>query len=77
METPEKPVYMAWLAVLGIVLRAAYAVGVLVYVAFYTGNFSFFQKLVVLLVALIIYGAARGIIHAVWPGRRRIKYGWW
>ncbi len=77
METPEKPVYTAWLAVLGIVLRAAYAVGVLVYVAFYTGNFILFQKLVVLLVALIIYGAARGIIHVVRPGRRRIKYGWW
>lgn len=77
VEAPEKASFAAWSSVLGIILRAAYAVGVLVYVAFYTGNFTFFQKLVVLLVAFIIYGTVKSIIHIVRPGRRRIKYSWW
>ncbi len=77
MESPEKASSAAWPAVLGIILRAAYAVGVLVYIAFYTGNFTFFQKLVVLLVAFIVYGTVKAIIHVVRPDRRRIKYSWW
>ena len=77
METPEKPKNRARFAILGIILRAAYAIGVLVYVAFYTGDFTLFQKAVVLLVAFIIYESAKAIVHLVRPGSRRMKYGWW
>ncbi len=77
METAEKSKDRIWLAVLGIVLRMAYAIGVLVYVAFYTDTFSLFQKLAVLLVALIIYEAAKAIVHAAWPSSRRMRSGWW
>lgn len=45
-----------WGKALSIILRAAYAIGVLVYVAFYTEGFSLFQEVVVLLVAIIVYG---------------------
>ena len=77
METPEKPMDKPWLAGLGIILRAAYAVGVLVYVAFYANDFTFFQKLVLLLIAFIIYAAAKAIIHTIRPGHGRMRYGWW
>ncbi len=76
IEIPEKPTDKAWPAILGIILRAAYAVGVLVYVAFYTSDFTLFQKLAVLLVAFIVYAAAKAIIHVAWPGSRRMKYRW-
>ena len=66
-----------WTRILGIFLRTAYAIGVLVYVAFYTDGFTLFQKLVVLLVAFIVYEAAKGIIRLVRPGHTRPRYGWW
>lgn len=59
--------------VLSIILRSAYAIGVLIYVAFYTSQFTPFQKAVVLLVALIIFGAAESIVRISRHGRG----GWW
>jgi hypothetical protein len=73
MEAMERPNRRVLGKVLSIVLRSAYAIGVLVYVAFYTNNFSDFQKIVVLLVALIIYGAAESILRVARGGR----WGWW
>ncbi len=77
METPDKTEGTPWIRVLGLALRAAYAIGVLVYVGFYTEDFTTFQKLVVLLVAFIVYQAAKGIVHVARPGHRRSRYGWW
>ncbi len=77
METPEGTGETAWVKVFGLALRAAYAVGVLVYVGFYTEDFTLFQKLVVLLIAFIVYQAGKAIVHVASPGRRRIRYGWW
>lgn len=54
-----------WTRVLSITARAAFAIAVLIYVAFYTEDFTLFQKLVVLLVAVILYGAAESIVRAV------------
>ncbi len=62
-----------WGKALSIILRAAYAIGVLVYVAFYTEGFSLFQKVVVLFVALIIFSAAESIVRVSRHGRG----GWW
>ncbi len=59
--------------VLSIILRSAYAIGVLVYVAFYTGQFTLFQKVVVLFVALIIFGAVESVVRVSRHGRG----GWW
>jgi hypothetical protein len=64
------------MAVVGIIVRTAYVVGVLYYVAFTAADFSLLQKLVVLLIAGIIYGAAKAIVHVAWPGRRRSTWGW-
>ncbi len=62
-----------WGKALSIILRAAYAIGVLVYVAFYTEGFSLFQEVVVLLVAIIVYGAAESIIRIT----RGSRGHWW
>ncbi len=77
METPEGTGENAWVKVFGLALRAAYGVGVLVYVGFYTEDFTLFQKLVVLLIAFIVYQAGKAIVHVASPGRRGIRYGWW
>ncbi len=77
METPEKREETAGIRVLELALRAAYAIGVLVYVGFYAEDFTLFQKLVVLLVAIVVYQAAKAIVRVARPGHRRFRYGWW
>ncbi len=62
-----------WEKVLGIVLNTIFAVAVLVYVAFYTESFNSFQKIVVLLVALIVYAAARALLRIAFHARRTIR----
>ncbi len=59
-----------------IIAKAAYAIAVLVYVAFYASGFTTFQKVVVLLVAIILYWTVKAIIHVVRPGHRRGRFGW-
>ena len=66
-----------WTRVLSIIVRSAFAVAVLIYVAFYTGDFTLFQKLVVLLVAIIVYGAAESIVRVIRGGRGGMMHGWW
>ncbi len=73
MKRTEDPTRWVWRKVLSIVLRTAYAVGVLIYVTFYTNGFTLFQKLVVLLVAIIIYGATESIVRVFRGGRSH----WW
>ncbi len=76
LDTPEKAIRSVSLAILAIIVRAAYAIGVLVYVAFYTSDFTTFQKGAVLLVAITLYWTVRAIIHVVLSGRRRGMFGW-
>ncbi|OLD04878.1 MAG: hypothetical protein AUJ07_02605 [Crenarchaeota archaeon 13_1_40CM_3_53_5] len=76
MSASEKPEGVRWMAIFGIIVRTAYVVGVLYYVAFTASGFDAFQKLVVLIIAAIIYGAASAIIHVAWPGRRRRAWSW-
>jgi hypothetical protein len=62
-----------WEKITGIVVNTIFAVGVLVYVAFYTQSFDDFQKIVVLLVALIIYAAARALLRIAFHNRRTLR----
>ncbi len=62
-----------WEKILGIVVNTIFAVGVLVYVAFYTQSFDSFQKIVVLFVALIIYAAARALLRIAFHNRRTLR----
>ena len=68
---------MVWRVVLTIITLAAFLAGSLIYVAFYTGGFSLFQKIVVVLVALIIAGTIVSIAWVTWAGRRGILHGQW
>jgi uncharacterized membrane protein YoaK (UPF0700 family) len=62
-----------WEKVVWIVVNTIFAVGVLVYVAFYAQSFDDFQKIVVLLVAVIIYAAARALLRIAFRTRRTLR----
>jgi len=64
---------LPWEKVVGIVVNTIFAVGILVYVAFYTEGFDNFQKIVVLLVTLIIYAAARALLRIAFHNRRTLR----
>jgi len=61
--------------VLSIITLAAFLSGSLIVVAFFT-DYNWFQKLVVVLVAMIIAFAALAIVWVTWAGRRGMM-GWW
>ncbi len=50
--------------------------GSLIFVGFYTSGYGLFQKIVVILVAMIIAFAGLAIVWVTWAGRRGIM-GWW
>ena len=67
-------------AVLSIITLAAFLVGSLIFVGFYTSSYDLFQKIVVVLVAIIIAIAALAILWVTYAGRwagRRGMMGRW
>ena len=46
----------------------------LVYVAFYTSGYSLFQKIVIVIVALIVVGVAEALLWMVWVGKKGMMY---
>ncbi len=74
---PSSPSGMVGRIIFTIVTLAAFLAGSLVYVAFYTGGFSLFQKVVVVLVAVIISVALVAIAWVTWAGRRGLIRGAW
>lgn len=60
-----------------IITLAGFLVGSLIYVAFYTSGFTFFQKTVVVLVALIIAVTIVAVAWVTWAGRRGMIRGEW
>src|SRR3989442_13727147 len=62
--------------VLSIITLAAFLAGSLIFVGFYTSGYDLFQKIVVILVAMIIAFAALAIVWVTWAGRRGMM-GWW
>jgi len=61
---------------LSIITLAAFLAGSLIFVGFYTSGYDLFQKIVVILVAMIIAFAALAIVWVTWAGRRGMM-GWW
>ncbi len=62
--------------VLSIITLAAFLAGSLIFVGFYTSGYDLFQKIVVILVAMIVAFAALAIVWVTWAGRRGMM-GWW
>ena len=79
-EANQMPRGLMARAVLSIVTLAAFLVGSLIFVGFYTSGYDLFQKIVVVLVAMIIAIAALAILWITYTGRwagRRGMMGRW
>jgi hypothetical protein len=61
---------MMWMSVVSVLIPAIFLVCSLVYVAFYADGYSLFQKIVIVVVALIVVGAAEALLWMVWAGRK-------
>ena len=59
-----------------VLILAIALVAPLIYVAFYATQYSFFQKVVVVLVSLILAGAAIAVMWIIWAGRRGYMRSW-
>jgi len=62
--------------ILSIITLAGFFIGSLVYVGFYTAGYFWWQRAIVVLVALIIAISALAIMWVTWAGRRGMM-GWW
>ncbi len=63
---------MVWRVALTIGIVAAFLVGSLLYVGFYAEGYSLFQKIIVVVVALVVALAIIAIAWTTWAG----KYGY-
>jgi hypothetical protein len=61
---------MVCMSVLSILIPAVLLIGALVYVAFCATGYSIFQKVVIVIIALIVVGVAEALLWMVWAGKR-------
>jgi len=61
---------MVWMSVVAMLIPAVLLIGSLIYVAFYATGYSLFQKIVIVIVALIAVGVAEALLWMVWAGRK-------
>ncbi len=66
---------MIFMTVVAMLIPAVLLIGSLVYTAFYANGYTLFQKIVVVIIALIIVGVAECILWVVWAGRKGLM-GW-
>ena len=79
MEKVDRAAHGVVLGIIAsIVTLAAFLVGTLIFVGFYTHGYSPFQKLVVFLVGFILAIATISIMWVAWASRRGwIRGRWW
>ncbi len=63
---------MLWMTVVAILIPAILLIGSLIYVAFYADGYSLFQKIVIVIVALIVVGVAEALLWMIWAGKRNM-----
>jgi hypothetical protein len=61
---------MVWMSIVAILIPAILLVAALIYVAFYANGYSLFQKVVIVIVALIVVGVAEALLWMVWAARK-------
>lgn len=61
---------IVWMSVVAILIPAILLIGTLIYVAFYSNGYSLFQKIVIVIIALIVIGVAEAVLWMVWAGRK-------
>lgn len=59
-----------WMSVLSVLIPAVILIAALVYVAFYAGGYSVFQKIVVVVIAFIAVMVAEALLWMGWAGRK-------
>jgi len=65
---------MVWMSVIAVLIPAVLLVGSLIYVAFYANGYSLFQKIVIVIVALIVVGVAEALLWMIWAGRKGLMH---
>ena len=61
---------MVWMSALSALIPAILLIGALVYVAFYATGYSLFQKVVIVIIALIVMAAAEALLWLAWAGSK-------
>lgn len=61
---------MVWMSALSALIPAILLIGALVYVAFYSTGYSIFQKIVIVIIALIVVAVAEALLWLAWAGSR-------
>lgn len=59
-----------WMSIASILIPAILLIGALTYVAFYSGGYSLFQKIVILVIALIVAVVLECIMWLCWAGKK-------
>jgi len=63
------PNEMLGMIVASILIPAILLIGSLAYVAFYANGFNLFQKAVIVIIALVLVGAAEALLWMVWAAK--------
>jgi hypothetical protein len=61
---------MVGMAIAAVLIPAIILVASLIYVAFYASGYSLFQKIVIVLIALIVIGVAEALLWMAWAGSK-------
>ena len=72
VKKPISQSEMLRVAIVAMLIPAVLLIGSLVYAAFYTKGYTLFQKITVVLVALVLVAVAEAILWMVWAGSRGI-----
>lgn len=60
--------------VASVLIPAILLVGSLVWVAFYASGYSLFQKVVIVIIAMIVICVAESLLWMVWAGKKGMGY---
>lgn len=58
------------MSIISTLIPAVLLIGALVYVAFYATGYSIFQKVVIVIIAMIVVGVAEALLWMVWAGKK-------
>lgn len=61
---------MVGMSIIAILIPAIILVLTLIYVAFYANGYTLFQKIVIVIIALVVVGVAEALLWTVWAGRK-------
>ena len=60
---------MTGMIVLSVLIPAILLIGSLIYVAFYASGYSLFQKIIIVIIALIVICVAESLVWMIWASK--------